>query len=69
MGNVARRAFPSGQGEDEEEEFCVGGSGVEDRDEGRVRFRVLPVIKFMNLFFSTASNFSCLVLKHSSLKS
>ena len=67
MGNVARRTLPGGQGEDEE--LYERGSGVEEREEGRVRFRELPLMKFMNRFFSTASNLSCLLLKQSSLKS
>ena len=52
-GSVVRRALAGGMGE-----FCRG-SGVEDRDEGRVRLRWPPLMKCMNRFFSVDSYLLC----------
>ena len=60
-GNVARRTFPGGHAE--------LWAGSDDSEEGRGLFRCPPLMKFMNRFFSCASNLSCLDLKHSSLTS
>ena len=42
---------------------------MEEREDGRVRLRCLPLMKFIKRFFSFLSNLSCLAPKASSLAS